>query len=150
MTLKLRCLTAEDAGEACGLYAELFVDGEVARPEHFASLVAHPGTFVWGAWKDEALLGMATLHLLPNMTYGGRPYALVENVVTRAACRGQGVGKAVMTRLIETAWATGAYKIQLLTGRARGAAPFYETLGFTTDEKHGMVLRRAQARMPVR
>ena len=34
---------------------------------------------------------MATLHLLPNLTYGGWPYALVEIVVTRRAHHGQGL-----------------------------------------------------------
>ena len=83
------------------------------------------------------------------MTYGGRPYGLVENVVTLAARRGQGIGTLVLEHVINAAWQAGAYKIMLQTGRARGALRFYEGLGFSRTEKHGMILRRMPARTPV-
>jgi hypothetical protein len=49
---------------------------------------------------------------------------------------------------MQSAWAAGAYKIMLLTGKSLGAKGFYEKLGFSDDRKHGMMIRRAPARRP--
>jgi len=140
--MEMRTLGPEDADVACALYLELTASGRVAPPDHFARVLAHPGTTVCGAFTGATIAGMATLHITPNMTYGGQPYALIENVVTARSHRGQGVGRAVLTYLIETAWAADAYKIMLLTGTARGALGFYRKVGFDGSDKHGMVLRR--------
>ena len=35
-----------------------------------------------------------------------------------------------MEKLVAAAWAAGAYKIMLLTGKTQGAAGFYRKLGF--------------------
>jgi len=140
--MKLRTLGPEDADAACALYLELTASGRVAPRDHFAQVLAHPGTTVCGAFSGTTLAGMATLHITPNMTHGGQPYALIENVVTARSHQGQGVGRAVLTRLIKTAWVADAYKIMLLTGTARGALGFYRKVGFDDTDKHGMVLRR--------
>ncbi|MEO1364479.1 MAG: GNAT family N-acetyltransferase [Pseudomonadota bacterium] len=89
---------------------------------------------------------MVTLHILPNMTQGGRPYALIENVVTHAEHRGAGHGRQVMEAAVAAAWAADCYKIMLLTGQTAQARGFYEALGFSADEKWGMTLRRAPLR----
>ena len=140
--MKLRALGTADAPAACTLYLELTRSGRVAPPDHFASVLAHPGTTVCGAFIASDLAGMATLHILPNMTYGGQPYGLIENVVTARSHRGRGIGRAVLSRLIDMAWAADAYKVMLLTGTARGAQGFYRKVGFDDTDKHGMVLRR--------
>lgn len=145
----VRALTAEDASGAIALYAQFSQDIPVGTPGDFARVLRHPGTRVFGAFDrgfgggfgGAGLRGMCSLHILPNMTYGARPYGLIENVITDAAVRGQGAGRAVMEHAIQMAWAGGAYKIMLLTGRARGASGFYERLGFSADEKFGMILR---------
>ena len=125
MTRTLRRLAADDAAAAIALYADLFDENPVGTGADFAHVIAHPGTSIWAAFEAGALRAMATLHVLPNMTYGGRPYALIENVVTAKAHRGHGHARAVMEAVIQAAWAADAYKIMLLTGRARGAQGFY-------------------------
>lgn len=80
------------------------------------------------------------------MTQGGRPYALIENVVTHAAHRGTGQGRRVMTAVIDAAWNADCYKIMLMTGRSAEARGFYEKLGFGADEKWGMTIRRVPVR----
>ena len=73
-----------------------------------------------------------------NMARGLAPYA-----VTDAVCRGRGAGKAVMTFAIEEAWKAGCYKVMLMTGTQRdGTVAFYESLGFRSDKKTAMDLRR--------
>lgn len=122
--------------------------GDAGRAR-MAEVLDHPGTTVFVAEAQDQLVSMATLHVLPNMTFGGRPYALVENVVTLRAHHGLGVGRQVMEHLAQAAWDAGAYKIMLLTGKDLGARGFYEKLGYTADEKFGMTLRRAPKRQPL-
>ncbi|WP_193172862.1 GNAT family N-acetyltransferase [Nisaea nitritireducens] len=142
-----RTLCPDDFDDALALYRELtgsrpVADGNLGR-DRFRQILERDGTAIHGAETDGRIVSMATLHLMPNMTYGGRPYALVENVVTLTAYQGQGIGRGVMNALIDRAWAADAYKIMLLTGRRAEARGFYEKLGFDGDEKHGMILRRA-------
>ena len=139
--MTLRALTPADWGAVEPLYKELTGNDAVAGAEMFATVLAHPGTDVFGVVRDGQVLAMATLHILPNMTYGGRPYGVIENVATRAAMRGQGLGRQVMAHTVEAARTGGCYKVMLLTGRARDARGFYEAVGFTADEKWGMILR---------
>ncbi|WP_299730986.1 GNAT family N-acetyltransferase [uncultured Tateyamaria sp.] len=141
--MDLRPLGVGDADAACALYLELTRSGRVAQPEQFSKVLSHPGTTVCGAFIGPSLAGMATLHLMPNMTYGGQPYGLIENVVTARRFQGQGVGRDVLTWLIDIAWAADAYKVMLLTGQARGAQGFYRKVGFDDSDKHGMVIRRS-------
>ncbi|APX10438.1 GNAT family N-acetyltransferase [Tateyamaria omphalii] len=141
-----RPLTVRDAERALVLYQHLVGDGPVASADAFARVVDHPGTSVIGAFADDSLVAMATLHVLPNMTQGGRPYALVENVVTHRNHRGTGQGRRVMQAVIDAAWDAECYKIMLLTGQTAEARGFYETLGFGAEEKWGMTIRRAPVR----
>ncbi|GGX64854.1 hypothetical protein GCM10007385_37470 [Tateyamaria omphalii] len=128
------------------LYRHLVGEQPLALGSAFAALVDHPGTSVWGAFLSDHLVAMATLHVLPNMTQGGRPYALIENVVTHETHRGTGQGRQVMEAAIAAAWAVDCYKIMLLTGRTAEARGFYEKLGFGADEKWGMTIRRGPVR----
>lgn len=121
--------------------------GAVGRAR-FADVLSHPGTKVLLAEVEDTPVSTATLHVLPNLTFGGRPYALIENVVTLKSHQGQGIGRAVMEYAAEQAWAAGCYKIMLLTGTKLGARGFYEKLGYAADEKQGMILRRAPQRQP--
>lgn len=145
MTIPVRPLGPDDFEDAHALYADLTngpappagAEGRAA----FQAVLEHPGTAILGAEADGRVVAMATLHILPNMTYGARPYALAENVVTLAARQGRGHGRAVMEALATRAWDAGCYKVMLLTGAGRGAMGFYEKLGFSAEEKFGMVLR---------
>ena len=149
-----RPLGRADFADAYALYTDLVGADRMAprtlAEAQFHTLLDHPGTTVIGAERAGQVLAMATLHLLPNLTYAGRPYALVENVVTLRSHHGQGLGRAVMQVVIAQAWGQDAYKIMLLTGRGAGALGFYAKLGFDADEKHGMTLRRVPSRMPNR
>ncbi len=139
--MTVRALTEADWPQAAPLYRELTRAPTLGGAAQFRSVLTHPGTQVFGAMDGPRLAAMVTLHLLPNVTYGGRPYGLIENVVTARALQKRGFGRAALEAAIDAAWAAEAYKIMLLTGQARGAKGFYETLGFRADEKWGMSLR---------
>lgn len=141
-----RMATAADVPGLLALYRALVGAAPLAGEEAVGTVLAHPGTEIWVLQEAGRSVSMATLHMLPNVTQGGRPYALVENVVTLTECQGRGYGRAVMDAVIARAWAVDAYKIMLLSGKTGQAKGFYERLGFSADEKWGMTLRRAPLR----
>lgn len=140
--MRIRDLTSDDTADALALYTDLTFGPPCEDGAAFLRVLAHPGTVVVGAEEASHIIGMVTLHLLPNVTWGARPYALIENVVTATTHRGKGVGRLVMQGAIDRAWAADAYKIMLLTGQKRGARGFYKAMGFGAEDKSGMVLRR--------
>ncbi|MGB3245993.1 MAG: GNAT family N-acetyltransferase [Sulfitobacter sp.] len=141
-----RKLTLGDYKHARALYGALTTGGSLPDLHEgriaFGRILTHPGTAILGALDADSVVSMATLHILPNMTYGARPYALIENVATIQTHEGRGFGRAVMQSAAEMAWEADAYKIMLLTGRLNGVKGFYERLGYVASEKHGLVLRR--------
>jgi len=144
----IRAAHQGDFDDCHALYRALVGEVAVADAAQFARVIGQTGTTIFGAETDGALVSMATLHLMQNMTYAGRPYAFVENVVTLPAYRGKGLARGVMTQIEEVVWAAQGYKIMLLTGRSYGARGFYETLGYDGAEKVAMTKRRAPVRAP--
>lgn len=144
--VRYRKLTVDDYADAAALYLELAGDHPVISgvwgEDRFAQILHHDGTNLIGAVVDGTVTAMATLHILPNMTYDGRPYCLIENVITHHADRGQGYGRGVLDYAARLAWDAKAYKIMLLTGQGGLAQEFYRKCGYDSDEKQGFILRR--------
>ena len=139
---KVRPLSLADFEGVAELFKTLHPTQKLDEdPAHFAHILDHPGTTVFGCEVERQLVSMTTLHLLPNMSYGARPYGVIENVVTLDAHRGQGYARATIKAVLKTAMDRDAYKVMLLTGRANNAIGFYEKLGFSQDEKAGMIIR---------
>jgi GNAT superfamily N-acetyltransferase len=89
---------------------------------------------------DDRLIASCTLVIVPNLTRGARPYGLIENVVTHAAYRRQGVGTRLLRYALQMAWDEDCYKVMLLTGRRDEAVlRFYERAGFKRGVKTGFV-----------
>lgn len=139
----IRDLHSRDFEDALRLYWILTSDPVTVTdsPAAFDAVLSHKGTQIIGAEHNSQIIAMITLHVLPNMTSGGRSYALIENVVCDSGHRGQGIGRAVLQAGINRARDLGCYKIMLMTGEARGVRGFYESVGFSGHEKHGMILR---------
>ncbi|MCG8545658.1 MAG: GNAT family N-acetyltransferase, partial [Alphaproteobacteria bacterium] len=96
--------------------------------------------------RDGVHVTSCTLIVIPNLTRGGAPYALIENVVTHPDHRKRGYGRAVLTEAIAAAWRHGCYKVMLLTGPRRPATlKFYADVGFE-QTKTGFQVRRVAAR----
>ena len=139
----IRDLDSRDFKDALRLYQILTRDPVPVTEDAkaFNLVLSHAGTCIIGAQVRNQIIAMITLHVLPNMTSGGRPYALIENVVCDPDHRGLGIGRSVLQAGINRARGAGSFKIMLMTGQARGARGFYEKLGFSGHEKHGLVLR---------
>lgn len=91
---------------------------------------------------DGKLVSTCTLVLVQNLSRSGRPYGLIENVVTHPEYRLQGHGTAVLRHALELAWEHGCYKVMLMTGsKSESTLKFYENAGFVSGEKTGFVAR---------
>jgi GNAT superfamily N-acetyltransferase len=114
------------------------VEGDAARAIYL-DLIGRPGVTVFVAVDDGAPAATCTLVIVPNLTRGGRPYGLIENVVTKADRQRRGLGGAVIRAALAAAWAARCYKVMLLSSRPEqsGVPAFYEGLGFRRDLKTG-------------
>ena len=105
-------------------------------------------TVLLGLLHDE-LVASCTLIVIPNLTRGGKPYALIENVVTDARLRGQGYGTRILHAAAKAAWDADCYKVMLMTGSKQPSTlKFYENAGFE-QTKTGFQMRRKSARQDV-
>ena len=104
--------------------------------------MAQPNQCLYGAYRESELVAACTLIVIPNLTRGGRPYALVENVVTHADHRRRGYATALLKHALEAAWEWNCYKAMLLTGsKTEATLRFYENAGFQRGVKTGFVAR---------
>ena len=142
----LRHATRDNLDALLALYAQLN-PGDVAAPrERLAAIldrIVESDEFaVVVATLDGAVVATCYLNVIPNLTRGGAPYAIVENVVVDAAHRGTGLGQAVVRFALAQAWRRGCYKALLQTGvRDPAVHRFYESCGFSAREKTGFVAR---------
>ncbi|MDP5238962.1 GNAT family N-acetyltransferase [Uliginosibacterium sp. 31-16] len=139
--LSIRKLAEADLAALLALYRELH-PGDAPLPEAaqvadvWRTILADPRQHCLGGFLDERLVCSCTLVIIPNLTRGGRPYALIENVVTTAAHRGRGYGRAILAHACNIAWQHDCYKVMLQTGRKDDATlAFYESAGFDRTTK---------------
>lgn len=146
-SISVRGACEADLNAVLDLYQQLSPQVPVAdaaqAPAIWRDLLARPGVTVFVADHDGRASATCTLVIVPNLTRGGRPYALVENVVTHGSLRGRGYGRAVLEAALSRAWEAGCYKAMLLSGRpdASGVPTFYERLGFRRGVKTGFEAR---------
>jgi len=83
------------------------------------------------------VVATAVFIVVPNLSHGGRPYAILENIVVDAGERSRGHGEALLRYLMDAAREAGCYKIGFTSHNARkDAHRFYERLGFVASH-HG-------------
>ena len=103
-------------------------------------ITANPRLHYFVLEIDNELVSSCTLSIIPNLTRGGRPYGLIENVVTHAEYRRRGFGTSILQHALEVAWEHKCYKVMLLTGSKDPAIlQFYEKTGFQKGLKTGFV-----------
>ena len=108
----------------------------------WAAILARPGLATLVATLDGAVVACLTLVVVPNLSRGARPYAMIENVVTDAAHRGRRIGRTLLDAALRHAWGQDAYKVMLMTGSKKPETlGFYRAAGFT-DDKTAFQIRR--------
>ena len=91
---------------------------------------------------DGKLVSSCVCVVIPNLTRGIRPYALIENVVTHSDYRGMGHATACLDYAKAIAENERCYKTMLLTGSREAATlRFYEHAGYDGTEKAAFIQR---------
>jgi hypothetical protein len=73
--------------------ADRFPPIDVAE-RRFEHLKEYDGSEIFVGIEEHVVIASCTLIVIPNLTRGGQPYGLIENVVTHANHRGRGFGQA--------------------------------------------------------
>jgi len=114
--------------------------------ERLTELQAVRGSAVLIGLNGNSVAASCTLVVIPNLTRAGRPYGLIENVVTDAAFRGRGYGKQMLEAAVTAAWQADCYKVMLMTGSKKPSTlAFYASAGFE-QSKTGFQVRRLPLR----
>lgn len=78
--------------------------------------------------------------VVPNLTHGQRPYALIENVITDEAYRKRGLASDCLAYAKKIAAEENCYKLMLLTGsKKESTLKFYEQAGYNSKDKTGFI-----------
>lgn len=142
----IRPIEKPDLPTLLALYQHLNAEDPILDPQvaesRFADIMAHPGMTIFVAFDGGKATSSVTLVVIPNLTRGGAPYALIENVVTHADYRQRGLAGKVIGKAVAVAWEKNCYKAMLLTGSKDPATlRFYANCGFKQD-KTGFQMRR--------
>ena len=149
MTL-IRACTLQDMAGLLALYQELRPHDPALAPDAartaLTALLAQPHLHLLVAEVDGQLAATCQLGVVATLTNGGRPFGMVEHVVTASAFRRQVLSQQVLAQALTLAWELDCYKVMLLSGEGReGAHRLYEKLGFKAGIERGFVIRQADA-----
>jgi ribosomal protein S18 acetylase RimI-like enzyme len=140
MTVTLRTARLEDLADMLALYRHLSPDDPVLAPDQaraaLEALIGADMTHLLVAEVGQRVAASCLLLIVPNLTRGGRPFAIIENVVTHGDHRRRGLASALLAMAQDRARAANCYKLMLATGRTdEGVLHFYEQAGFTRGGK---------------
>lgn len=147
--MNIREIQADELQSLLSLYTHLHERDDPPPSAAVAEAVwsealANPRIKYLGGFSSGLLVASCTLTVIPNLTRACRPYGVIENVVTHAAHRGRGWGKAVLAFALAAAWRQDCYKVMLLTGRKDQATlRFYERAGFDQNDKQAFIAKPA-------
>ncbi len=89
---------------------------------------------------DGRIVSSCVCVIIPNLTRNVRPYAFVENVVTRKDCRGKGYATECLQYAKRIAERENCYKMMLLTGsKKEETLRFYERAGYNSSDKTAFI-----------
>lgn len=120
----------ELVGALFALEADFSPDAGRQRRGLAALMADQARAVVLVAERDGGVVGVVTGQLLVSTAEGG-PAVLAEDLVVDEACRGLGLGRALLAALAAWARGRGAARIQLLVDEENQAAlGFYRRLGW--------------------
>jgi GNAT superfamily N-acetyltransferase len=144
----VRFAAARDLQGVLALYKELRPhDPELASEQaeaRWRELLAQSHIRVVVAESEGKLASTCMIALVTNLASGGRPFGVIEHVVTLPQFRGRGLARATLQRALDYAWSQSCCKVMLLSGMQRAEAhALYESMGFSGDIERGFVIKPA-------
>ncbi len=122
------------------LHGEVYPDDDTRRTEVWNRIMSDPGQHIVVAETDGRIVASCVIVIVPNLTHGMRPYALIENVVTDREYRRQGWATRCLEYAKKLAMGENCYKIMLLTGsKEEGTLHFYERAGYNREDKTAFI-----------
>ena len=143
--IDVRPLVISDIAQAISLIDEFQLPAvsklnENAIREIYSKIVSSGGV-VLGAFRGSKLIGTCTLNVCANLSWSGRPFAIIENIIVTKSERNKGIGKYLLLVASRTAVSKNCYKIALMTQQRTSAIEaFYKSAGFS-DDKVGYQIR---------
>lgn len=133
-----------DLSALLSLYQQLHPADPVPQGESLQALwrelLADPNYHILLAKIDGEPAASVTVVVVKNLTRAARPYAIIENVITDAARRKQGIASALIAEAVQIARAANCYKVSLTTGnKDAGTFHFYESCGFNRADKTAFI-----------
>jgi GNAT superfamily N-acetyltransferase len=144
--VNVRAAEAKDLDGILALYRELRPHDPVLPLDQaskvFSGLLAREGVDIFVCDLEGTLVATCMLAVIPNLASGGRPFGIIEHVVTLASHRQQGHGRRVLEYALQRAWSKNCCKVMLLSGAQRtDAHKLYESVGFRGDIERGFVVK---------
>ena len=140
----IREASPNDLDELLHLYLSLH---ETAIPEKSPSLqkvwqrmVEDPDHHIIVKVLDGKIVSSCICVVIPNLTRGLRPYALIENVVTHHDFRGKGHASECLDFAKKIATEANCYKTMLMTGSKKESTwEFYKRAGYNHQDKKAFI-----------
>lgn len=136
----IRAAGRDDLPAVMQLMAQLNPDDAAPDPEAAAAIwqaiLDDPRTTYLVAERAGRIVGTCCLAIVPNLTRGLRPFAVIENVVVDGAARRGGVATALLDRARALSVEANCYKVMLMSNRKRSEAHgLYRKAGFESETK---------------
>ena len=144
--MEYRFASKQDLPSILELYKQLNPDENVISKEFaeqiWDQLNQNKSIKYFIAVDNNKVISSCNMAIILNLTRNGRPYAVIENVITDNAYRRLGIGKRIIQNAIDYAKYNNCYKVMLLSSMKRiEAHRFYESIGFSGDTKKGFEIR---------
>lgn len=137
MTVRIRPVQPDDAGILVELLAQLGYPGTEAFIERrIAELLHHPDALLLGAEDNGRLLGVISLHFIPQLARAG-DFCRICYLCVDENARNRGVGALLEQEAEQEALRRGCERIELHSHQRRvDAHRFYARLGYTESPKY--------------
>ncbi|OZY86445.1 GNAT family N-acetyltransferase [Cellvibrio mixtus] len=140
----IRRATKDDAEAIANLYRELNTLSPVSvSPERIDAVANSDNTYLLVCDDAGEIIATALVCLCQDVMFENQPFALVENVVVRADCKREGIGKNMMDYIEAFCLEQDCSKIMLQTSSGnQNARDFYTTMGYNPNTKIGFIKYR--------
>ena len=122
------------------LHEEKIPEGSQALRETWDVIMKDENHHIILNVADGVLVSSCVCVVIPNLTRGVRPYALIENVVTHEKYRGKGYATECLNHARKIAVENNCYKMMLMTGsKKQSTLDFYIKAGYNCTDKTAFV-----------